>query len=206
MNIIWSPREIENRSMEIVDSYFSGYQFLPLEEAVVKRVVHSTGDPSLIDKILFNPRGIEDGLKALQNGANIYTDINMIKTGINDKKIDIYGGEVRCLVSEPEVANMAEKWGITRAAAAMYALGERLEGEIITIGNSPTALFAVLELIRNLKVRPSLVVGVPVGFVGAAESKEELSKLEDQPYVTLTGTRGGTPVAVAIINAMLNFN
>lgn len=203
MNIIWNPHEIESRSMEIIESYLEGYEFSPVEKQVVKRVIHTTGDPEIAKLLRFHPRAIEAGLSALYSGAGIFTDVNMLKAGINADRLKACGGQLWCSISDSETIENSKRWGITRAAAAMRQFGPGLNGAIVAIGNAPTALFEVLDLVDRGICRPALVVGTPVGFVGAAESKQLLVEQDLIPYITLLGTRGGSPIAVSIINALL---
>lgn len=203
MNIIWNPREIEARSMEIIEAHLVGCDFAPVEKQVVKRVVHTTGDPDIIKYLRFHPRAIEAGLAALRGGASVFTDVNMLKSGVNAARLSTFGGQVYCSINEPQTIDNARRWNITRAAAAMRQYGNRLNGAVIAIGNAPTALFEVLEMVRQGLCHPSLVVGTPVGFVGAAESKELLVEQSQLPYISLVGTRGGSPIAVSVINALL---
>lgn len=203
MDIIWDPRSIENKSMEIIESFLDAAAFSPREKMVVKRVVHTTGDPQIVELIRFHPQAVEAGIRALSNGASVYTDVNMLKTGINQKKLAAFGGEVFCAIADPVVIQAAEEWGITRAAAAMRLYGSRLDKGVVAIGNAPTALFEVLNLVEQGVCQPALIVGTPVGFVGAAESKEMLVAQDKVPYISLVGTRGGSPIAVSIINALL---
>ena len=128
-------------------------------------------------------------MDALRKGAHIYTDVEMVRTGINKKKLASFGGEVHCLVADPDVAVRAKQEGITRSMIAMRQFGKDLNGSIVAIGNAPTALFEVL--------------GIPVGFVGAAESKAELAANGIVPYITVEGTKGGSPIAAAAVNAMM---
>ena len=127
----------------------------------------------------------------------------MVRTGINKKALANLGGKVFCQVSDPEVAEYAKKEGITRSMAAMRMFGKDLNGSIVAIGNAPTALFEVLRMIEEENIQPALIVGIPVGFVGAAESKDELIQRSTVPYVTVVGNKGGSPIAASVINAML---
>ncbi|MCX5780744.1 MAG: precorrin-8X methylmutase, partial [Firmicutes bacterium] len=185
MNIIWNPQEIERQSMLIIESYLQGYDFTPIEKAVVKRVIHTTGDPEIIGHIKFHPDAIQAGLEAMQRGENIYTDVNMLKAGINRKKLRSYGGEIFCSIAEPEIGAAAQDWQITRAAASMRLLAQRLDGAVVAIGNAPTALFEVMDMIEKGIARPALIIGTPVGFVGAAESKELMVAKNLVPYITV---------------------
>jgi len=205
MNIIWNPQEIEAQSMNIIESYLMDYDFSPVQKEVVKRVIHTTGDPKIISNIRFHPDAVRAGINALHQGRPIFTDVNMLKAGINRKKIGGFGGEVFCSIAEPEVGEKAQEWGITRAAAAMRSFGERLNGAVVAIGNAPTALFEVLDLIEKGIAQPALIIGTPVGFVGAAESKDIMVEKNLLPYITVTGTRGGSPIAVSMINALLYY-
>ncbi len=205
MDIIWNPKEIEAKSMQIIEEYMEGYNFSPVEKDVVKRVVHTTGDPNIISNIQFHPQATEIGVKALRKGANVFTDVNMLKAGVNSKKVKAFGGDVYCGVAEEEVAKAAKEWAITRSAAAMRLFGDKLNDAIVAIGNAPTALFEVLDLIDKGICMPALIVGTPVGFVGAAESKELLVEKNVVPFITVRGTRGGSPLAASMINALLYF-
>ena len=205
MEIIWNPKEIEAKSMAIVDEYLVGYAFTPIEKDVVKRIIHTTGEPTILSSVLFHPYAARDGITALRGGANIFTDVNMLKAGINTKTLNGFGGEIFCGVAEEEIAQVAKDGGITRSAAAMRMYGKRLNGAVIAIGNAPTALFEVLDLIEKGIAKPALVVGTPVGFVGAMESKELMIEKNLIPYITVRGTRGGSPIAASIVNALMYF-
>lgn len=205
MDIIWDPYEIEKKSMEIIESHLADYSWTPLEKAIVKRVIHTTGDPHLGTALRFHPDAALCGLQALRAGRNLYTDVNMLKTGVNQSQLEKRGGQVYCAINQPRVAEEAKNLGITRAAAAMRMFGEQLDGCVVAVGNAPTALFAILDIIEQRVARPALIVGTPVGFVGAAESKELLMQQRPVPYISLPGTRGGSPVAVSIINALLYY-
>lgn len=199
--IIWNPQEIERESMRQVDEFLKGFTFSPTEKAVVSRIVHTSGDPDLASQVRFHHRATESGLAALRKGAHVFTDVSMIIAGINKNRLGELGGEAHCLVHSPEVAEEAKRRGTTRSAVAIEVFGEKLNGQVIAIGNAPTALFTLIQMIQK-GLRPALVVGMPVGFVGAAQSKELLTKV-DIPYITLLGTRGGSPLAAATINALL---
>ncbi|HWP95275.1 MAG TPA: precorrin-8X methylmutase [Syntrophomonadaceae bacterium] len=205
MNIIWDPREIEKKSMEIIEGYLTGLHFSEAEKAIAKRVIHTTGDPDIIEALRFHPAAVAAGMKALRSGQSVFADVNMLKSGVNASRLKGYGGQVICSISEPEIIQAAKEWKITRAAAAMRSFGPRLDQAVVAIGNAPTALFELLNLISQGKCRPALIIGTPVGFVGAAEAKEELIAQDWVPFISLLGTRGGSPIAVSIVNAMLYF-
>ena len=198
-----SPEAIEQQSMEIVEKLLPP----PLsmsegERAVVKRVVHASGDPEIARLMKFSPSAIPSGLSAMAKGSSIFTDVRMVAVGINNHLAKNCGCSLSCAMDETEGFKQTKKGSVTRTAAAIRHLGTRLNGTIVAIGNAPTALLALLDLIDRKEIRPALVVGMPVGFVQAKESKEELMK-RDVPYITVVGTRGGSAMAVATINALL---
>ena len=202
MEFITEPMEIERRSMEIIKPHLEKLNLSPDETRVYSRLIHASGDVEYAPFIRIHRSAINAIKEALESGANIYTDVEMVRTGINKKKLRSFGGEVKCLIADEQVAAKAKAEGITRAMAAMRAFGQELVGSIVAIGNAPTALFEVLRLVEEEKIRPAAIVGIPVGFVGAADSKEALSK-SDVPYITVTGTKGGSPIAAAAINAIM---
>lgn len=205
MDIIWNPQEIEKKSMEIIEAFLAGYSWSPLQKAIVKRIIHTTGDPDLVSALRFHPHAAQSGYQALRAGCNIYTDVNMLKSGVNQVQLEKQGGQVFCSISDPRVIEESKNTGITRAAAAMRLYGRELDGSVVAIGNAPTALFEVLNIVDQGIARPALIVGTPVGFVGAAESKAMLVQNSPVPYISLLGTRGGSPIAVSIVNALLYY-
>lgn len=203
MDFIKEPMAIENRSMELIAPHLAE---LGLDEAATKvysRLIHASGDVGYAPVIRVHPEAIAVAMDALRKGAHIYTDVEMVRTGINKKKLASFGGEVHCLVADPDVAVRAKQEGITRSMIAMRQFGKDLNGSIIAIGNAPTALFEVLRMVREEGIRPACIVGIPVGFVGAAESKAELAANGIVPYITVEGTKGGSPIAAAAVNAMM---
>jgi len=205
MDINWNPHQIEAESMAIIEPYLQDYHFTSAEKAVVKRVIHSTGDPQIITQIGLHPAACQTGITALRKGAAIFTDVNMLMAGINKPRLAVYGGSISCAIAEAQVQEAAADWKITRAAAAMRLWGSRLNDSIVAIGNAPTALFELLNLIEKNITHPALIIGTPVGFVGATESKELMIQKNLLPYMTLRGTRGGSTVAAAMVNALLYF-
>lgn len=203
MDFIKQPMEIENRSMEIIAPHLEGLNLDEDQTKVYSRIIHAAGDVEYAPIIRIHPDAISAAQKAIKSGCNIYTDVEMVRTGINKRKLASFGGEVFCLVADPEVAAVAKEQGITRSMAAMRAFGKKLDGAIVAIGNAPTALFEVLRMIEEDGIRPAAVVGIPVGFVGAADSKEELAKNTKVPFITVAGTKGGSPIAAASINAIM---
>lgn len=203
MDFIKEPMAIENRSMELIAPHLAE---LHLDERATKlysRLIHASGDVGYAPITRVHPEAIDRAIEALKAGAHIYTDVEMVRTGINKKKLASFGGEVHCLVADPDVAVQAKELGITRSMVAMRKFGKALDGSIVAIGNAPTALFEVLRLVREEGIRPACIVGIPVGFVGAAESKAELAENGIVPYITVEGTKGGSPIAAAAINALM---
>jgi precorrin-8X/cobalt-precorrin-8 methylmutase len=189
--------EIEKKSFRIIMERLS----LPYPERdIAVRVVHATADYSFADLLVFRNDPIREGIAAIREGRDIITDVNMVKAGIS-RRIQDYGGRVRCFVSDEDTVRYAAERGITRARACMRLHAGELNGSIVVVGNSPTALLELAELIRQ-GTRPALVVAAPVGFVKARESKEEVLGLH-VPCIAVRGDRGGTPAAVAITNALI---
>ncbi|MBQ1336178.1 MAG: precorrin-8X methylmutase [Selenomonadaceae bacterium] len=203
MDFITDPMEIERRSMEIIKPHLAGLELSEAETKVYSRIIHASGDVEYAPIIRIHPNAIAAAQAAMKAGKNIYTDVEMVRTGINKKKLAALGGEVKCLIADDEVARMAKSEGITRSMAAMRTFGKELEGAIVAIGNAPTALYEVLRLVEEENILPAVIVGIPVGFVGAADSKELLAKNKKVPYITVEGTKGGSPIAAAAVNAML---
>ena len=203
MQFITDPMTIERRSMEIIAPYLQDMNLSPEAVKVFSRIIHASGDPSYAEVITIHSEAIRAGCKALQSGCSIYSDVEMVRTGINRRRLAEFGGEVHCLIADAAVAATAKELGITRSMAAMRAFGSRLDGSVVAIGNAPTALFELLDLIKKLGIRPALIIGVPVGFVGAAESKELLATTSTVPFITVKGTKGGSPIAAATVNALL---
>ena len=203
--MISDPAAIEKRSFEIIEGLLRDKGLGGPEKDVIMRVVHATADPDFADNMAFSEGAVKAGISAIKSGRTIVTDVKMLKAGVSP---DRPGDEPLCLISDPDIISEAKKSGITRAAAAMRSLAEsgRLDGAIVAIGNAPTALYEVIGLIRTNGVRPALVVGVPVGFVGAAESKEELLGVKEVPFITCRGRKGGSPVGAAIINALIKLS
>lgn len=186
-------REISEKSRAIVSSIVKGD--MP-EDRIRQRCVMATGDPAFADLMRFNNTPVEAGIKAVRKGATIFTDIKMAQVGITKRG---HKCDVRCVLEAGE--EIAGKTGVTRTSAGFMALEKELEGAIIVIGNAPSAALTVCGMIER-GLRPALLVATPVGFVNAAESKERVREL-DVPSITCVGTRGGTPVAVAVVNELV---
>ena len=203
MEFIKKPMAIETRSMELIAPYLEGMNLSPEETKVYSRIIHASGDPGYAPLVRIHPQAIEAGIGALREGCNIYTDVEMVRTGINKRRLTSLGGEVFCRIADPDIAREAKAAGLTRSLMAMRSFGHDLDGSIVAIGNAPTALFEVLRLVQEENARPACIVGIPVGFVGAADSKHALAKQTLNPYMTVEGTKGGSPIAAAVVNAML---
>lgn len=198
------PADIEVRSFQIIDELVPDH-LLPFDaggKALAKRMIHAAGDPDLTGHIRVTPGAAAAGVAALQRGCAIFTDVRMILAGINTSMTGTLGNTVTCVMDDLRVPAKAKAEQTTRAIAAIRLYAEQLTGSIVVIGNAPTALLALLDLVDEGRCRPALVIGTPVGFVNAAESKDELVQREI-PYATLLGYRGGSAIAAAATNALL---
>lgn len=199
---IIAPMEIEKRSFEIISELLGDRTLDPENEAVIKRVIHTTADLEFADTLCFSEHAVQKGIEALKNGCDIVTDTQMAKAGINKSILSSLGGEVHCFMSDPDVAAEAKRKGITRAIVSMEKAAGIPKPCIYAIGNAPTALFALKSLIDKGKLNAALIIAVPVGFVNVTESKELIINA-NIPYIAARGRKGGSPVAAAICNAML---
>ncbi len=199
---IKDPEMIEAMSFQIIESLLPDLYFPPEQKAVVYRMVHTSGDPDIARDVVFSPEAISAGLQAIEQARPILVDTTMALAGLDKSRLTRYGCYSCCTLNLPGVAEGARSKGTTRSMAAIDLLGKETDGSIIAIGNAPTALFRLIERVRQNELRPGLIIGLAVGFVGAAESKEELLKL-NLPHITLRGTRGGSTLAAACINGLL---
>ncbi|MBQ3050701.1 MAG: precorrin-8X methylmutase [Clostridia bacterium] len=207
MSVIIKPSEIERSSMGIIETELQerGITLLPEQEAVVKRVIHTTADFDYADNLTFTAGAVGKGSAALANGACIITDTNMAKAGVSRPALSKLGGEVFCYMADPDVTAAAKEAGTTRAVMAMRHAAELHPDAVYAVGNAPTALLQLSELIRG-SFRPALIIGVPVGFVNVVESKEELLATCEEfgvPAIVALGRKGGSNVAAAVCNALL---
>lgn len=202
LSYVKTPEGIEKKSFEIIEKNVDKANFNSKEWNVVRRVIHTTADFEFANLLKFSPGATEAGLSAMQKGCRIYTDTRMAEAGINKKALRELGCDVLCMVDDVQAAAMAKREGITRSMASVMIASEFSDIKIYALGNAPTALFKLIELIREGKANPDLIIGVPVGFVGAAESKEELSKLS-VPHIITKGQKGGSNIAAAIVNALM---
>lgn len=195
------PHEIEKRSFEIIESELK----TSLDETIkpiVKRVIHTTADFSYEETMTFSKNVVEQAIIAIKDGATIVTDTNMVKAGINKKTLESFGGEVHCFMADEDVSKMAVERGTTRAVISMEKAAKLYENAIFAIGNAPTALIKLHELINEGELKPLLIIGVPVGFVNVVESKELIMSL-NVPYIVAKGRKGGSNVAASIVNAIM---
>lgn len=201
MNYIKQPMDIEKRSFEIIEEEMGNHSFTDEELLVVKRVIHTTADFEYKNLIEISPDAINVAKEVLKNEAVIYTDTNMALSGINKRGLSQVNGKVICYVNLEEVHKEAKEREITRSMAAVEkACNDNVD--IFVFGNAPTALFRLKELIKEGKAKPKLIIAVPVGFVGASESKENMDELKI-PYITVRGRKGGSGVAAAIVNSLI---
>ena len=200
---IVKPAEIEKRSMEIITSELNGRTWPEPEFSIVKRCIHTSADFDYADNLCFSENAAMLGVEALRRGAVIVTDTRMAWSGINKKKLAQYGGEVCCFMSDEETANMAKEQGTTRAVASMERAAKLDKKLIFAIGNAPTALIRLYEMIQEGRLKPELIIGVPVGFVNVVQSKELILSLNDTPYIVARGRKGGSNIAACICNALL---
>jgi len=199
---IQDPYEIEKRSMEIITKEIGDLNCRPEEGAVIKRIIHTTADFDFAQLVVISPDVVESAVSSLKRGVGVVTDVSMVKAGINKRVLTQLGGKVRTYIGDKDVALKAKKEGVTRSVLAMRKAVQDKKNRIFLIGNAPTALFELIRLVRDGLAEPDLIIGTPVGFVGAAEAKEELMKTEI-PYITVRGRKGGSPVAAAAFNAIL---
>ena len=207
MDYIKNPMKIEDRSFEIIqeiiDEIRPDYKFEnELEEKIIKRAIHTTADFDYLDILEISQTAVDKIVDSLKNQATVYTDTNMALSGINKRRLNALGCEYRCLVAEEETHKIAKEKGITRSMAAIEIAAKDPGRKIFVLGNAPTALFKIIEMNNEGNLGFDAVVGVPVGFVGAAESKDELAKT-DIPYIISRGRKGGSNLAAAIVNAIL---
>ncbi|OGP65934.1 MAG: hypothetical protein A3K22_06070 [Deltaproteobacteria bacterium RBG_16_42_7] len=223
---IANQHPIEAESFRLIGEQLDESRFNSLELPIVRRLIHTTADFEYADLVRFGNNAIETGIDSISKGADIITDVRMIEVGISKERLNKFGGKVRCFVADEDVVQYAKEVGITKTAAAMqkaFGLTKEARSEkqeknrasclvplasnitsfpIVAVGNAPTALLELIKMIKAGQAAPALVIGVPVGFVDAEESKEELMRL-DIPYISIKGKKGGSTVAVAIVNALL---
>ena len=196
------PMDIEKRSFEIISELLGDTPLAPENELVIKRVIHTSADFDYVKNLVFSKNAVKIALEALKSGCDIVTDTQMAKAGINKRALETLGGQVHCFMSDEEVAKEAKLRGVTRATVSMERAAALPKPCIFAIGNAPTALIALKELMDAGKLHPALIIGVPVGFVNVVESKE-LILASQVPHIVARGRKGGSNVAAAICNALL---
>lgn len=196
------PMDIEKRSFEMITEELGDTKLVPGTELVVKRCIHTSADFDYAKNLCFSENVMEKAINAIKQGACIVTDTQMAKAGINKKALAKYGGEVYCFMSDEDVAEIAKKNGSTRATASMDKAASMNKKIIFAIGNAPTALVRLYELIEEGTLQPELIIGVPVGFVNVVQSKELIMQT-DVPYIVAKGRKGGSNIAACICNALL---
>lgn len=197
------PAEIEARSFEMITEELGDTLLVPGTEPIVKRCIHTSADFDYAKNLVFTQDAVGKALEALKNGACIVTDTQMGKAGINKKKLAEFGGEVFCFMSDEDVACIAKERRTTRATASMDKAAELDKKLIFAIGNAPTALVRLYELIKEGRISPELIIAVPVGFVNVVQSKELIMELKDTPSIVAKGRKGGSNIAACICNALL---
>ncbi len=198
------PGDIERKSFEIIDSEVpEPRKFDGLHWQIVRRMIHTTADFELIDLVRFHPSAVESGLNALRTGCTVVTDTEMARCGIPLRRMNPLGCEVRCLMNDPQVIAAAKAGNTTRAYAALEMASSSLKPAVHVIGNAPTALLRLVEMVNDGSMDvPALVVGMPVGFVNAAESKALLMEHAEIPYISIEGRKGGSALAACVVNAL----
>ena len=196
------PRDIERRSFEIITEELGDRKLDPDKELIIKRCIHTSADFEYADSLCFSDNVVAKAMDAIRQGACIVTDIQMGRSGINKRALARYGGEVYCFMSDEDVAKIAKERGVTRATVSMEKAAQIEKPVIFAIGNAPTALIELYEMIQSGSYRPAFIIGVPVGFVNVEAAKDLILKT-DVPYIINRGRKGGSNVAAAICNALL---
>jgi precorrin-8X/cobalt-precorrin-8 methylmutase len=196
--------DIEKKSFDIINAEIGSHNYNELEWAIVRRVIHATADFDFAGRarIMFRNNAIESAFYAIKNKCNIITDVDMVLSAVNKKLVTKLGLKTICYISNERLSDVARKFNKTRSEMAMRHAASEMNGGIVAIGNAPTALYETIRMIREGVSKPALIIGIPVGFVSASESKNELTKI-DIPFITNIGRKGGSPAASSIINAIM---
>ena len=196
------PAEIESTSFDIIDREAGNHDFNDSQWSIVRRMIHTTADFEFKDLVRFHPESIVAGIKAIRSGKLIITDTNMVRVGIRNQELAQFGVTVKCYMNDPQIHERAKSNGTTRAKVAVDMAVEDMRDGIYVVGNAPTALLRLIELIGSGDARPALVIGLPVGFVNAAESKAALMEMEI-PHISNIGRKGGSNLAASVVNALI---
>jgi precorrin-8X/cobalt-precorrin-8 methylmutase len=196
--------DIEKLSFEIIDAEIGSHGYNELEWPIVRRVIHATADFDFArkGKIIFHNNPIDSAFNAIKNKCNIVTDVDMVLSALNKKSISDLGLKSACYISDKTLSDKAPLYNKTRSEMAMRYAADEINGGIVAIGNAPTALYEIIKMVRENVTKPALIVGIPVGFVSASESKDELRKI-DIPFISNIGRKGGSPAASSIVNAIM---
>jgi precorrin-8X/cobalt-precorrin-8 methylmutase len=196
------PDEIESLSFKIIDQEAGSHGFTDEQWSVVRRMIHTSADFEYKDSVRFHPDAVAAGMAAIRGGNAIITDTNMARVGIRQRDLKPFGATVTCYMNASAIHENAKSAGTTRAHAAVEAAISDMAGGIYVVGNAPTALLHLIHRVKEKEAQPALIIGLPVGFVNAAESKAELLKLDSPPYISNVGRKGGSNVAAAVVNAL----
>ena len=196
--------DIEKLSFEIIDAEIGSHDYNELEWPIVRRVIHATADFDFArkGKIIFNNNPIDSAFDAIKNKCNIVTDVDMVLSALNKKSIADLGLKSACYISDKRLSDKARLYNKTRSEMAMRYAADEINGGIVAIGNAPTALYEIIKMVRENVTKPALIVGIPVGFVSASESKDELRNI-DTPFISNVGRKGGSPADASIVNAIM---
>ncbi|MCY3544647.1 MAG: precorrin-8X methylmutase [Chloroflexi bacterium] len=201
-----TPDEIDRRSLEMVEDAMPPTPHLTARERyVLGRIVRAEGEPQIVGSVRFSDGAVERGTAAIRAGATIVTDVRMVEVGTSKALLRRTGNPITTMIDAPSVAERAKREGITRSAAAIRELTPQIDDAVVAVGNAPTALLALLDCVDEGKATPALIIGMPVGFVACAESKDELAK-RSVPHITILGNRGGSSAAAATLNALLSLS
>ena len=197
-------QSIEDASMQMIENEIGNHNYNKKEWSIVRRIIHSTADFDFANKnrVIFSKNAVESGISALKNGCNIVVDVNGVIGGLNKQNPKDFKNKIICNISSPEIMELAKKQGKTRSQVSMRIASSDMEGGIVVIGNAPTALLELIQMVKEGLVRPALIIGIPVGFISSPESKEELCHITQVPFITNIGRKGGSSSASAIVNAL----
>jgi precorrin-8X/cobalt-precorrin-8 methylmutase len=196
------PEIIESTSFDIIDREAGQHDFDQAQWTIVRRMIHTTADFEFQETVRFHPQAVTAGIEAIRQGKTIITDTNMARVGVRDRDLSQFGATLKCFISDPGIRDIAASNGTTRAQAAVDAALDDMRDGIYVVGNAPTALLRLIELMDSNRACPALVVGLPVGFVNAAESKAALME-SNYPYISNVGRKGGSSLAASVVNAMI---
>ena len=195
------PEEIEKLSFQIIEQEIGTRNVADDHWPIIRRMIHTSADFEYKEMVRIHPDAVKTGMEAIRSGKKIITDTNMARVGIRKKELDRFGASTECYMNDPMIHRNAKATGVPRAKVAVDMAIENMRGGIYVVGNAPTALMRLVELIKEQKAQPALVIGLPVGFVNAAESKAALIEL-DHPYISNIGRKGGSNVAASVVNAL----